>query len=223
MTAACKADVGGVLGVKDSMIAHILGKGGSIPCQNASVEARKMAKALKGGLNGKGKRGREGSSSDSDSDSKKKPPKKKLLTKIEKQPQLKVFRGIHVPFTPEQEDIVREQFLRATISANLPFRWVEDPEVMTLFLLFQSTAGNVLPSRQQISGQLLDKANERVTKRLKVLLRGQYAVLAADGWKDESRDSVNGVNLSVGGKVRPYLSIFVSNLTVGSYRHISLT
>ncbi len=185
------------------MIAYILRKGGSIPCQNTSVEARKTAKALK---SGKEKQGREDSSSDSDNGSKKKPPKKKLLTKVEKQSQLKVFRGIHVPFTPEQEDVVREQFLWATISANLPFRWVEDPEVMTLFLLFRSTAGNVLPSHQQISGQLLNKANERVTKWLKVVLRDQYAVLAADGWKDESRDSINGVNLSIGGKVRPYLT-----------------
>jgi hypothetical protein len=184
------------------MIAHILGKEGSTPCQNASVEARKTAKALKGG---KEKRGREDSSSDSDNGSKK-PPKKKLLIKVEKQSQLKVFRGIHVPFTPEQENIVHEQFLQATISANLPIRWVEDPGVMTLFLLFRSTAGNVLPLRQRISGQLLNKANERVTKQLKVVLRGQYAVLAADGWKDESRDSINGINLSVGGKVRPYLT-----------------
>jgi len=189
------------------MIAHILGKAGGTPCPNASVGARKTAKALKDG--GKEKRARDDSSSDSDIDngSKKKPPKKKLLTKVEtslKQSQLKVFRGIHVPFTPEQKDIVHEQFLRATVSANLPFRWVEDPEVMTLFLLFRSTAGNVLPSRKQISGQLLNKAYKRVTKQLKVVLRGQYAVLAADGWKDESRDSVNGVNLSVAGKVKPY-------------------
>jgi hypothetical protein len=53
-----------------------------------------------------------------------------------KQSQLKVFRGIQVPFSEEQEAIVCKQFLRATISANLPFRWDEDPEVIQLFLLF---------------------------------------------------------------------------------------
>lgn len=42
------------------------------------------------------------------------------------QSQLKILRGIEVPFNSEQADIVHEQFLRATISANLPFRWVED-------------------------------------------------------------------------------------------------
>jgi hypothetical protein len=40
-----------------------------------------------------------------------------------------------------------------------------------------------------------------VTKQLKDILRGEYSVLAADRWKDESRDSINGVNISVGGKV----------------------
>ncbi|KAF8964926.1 ribonuclease H-like domain-containing protein [Flammula alnicola] len=195
---ACKADVGGVLGVKASMVAHILG--GKNPCPNASSAARKTAKAVK---KGKGKRERDDSSSESDNQSTKKPAKKKLLTKVEtsmKQSHLKVFRGIQVPFTSEQEEIVREQFLRATISANLPFRWVEDPEVMVLFLLFRSTAGDVMPSRKEIAGQLLDNADTALMKWLKIALRGGYAVMASDGWKDESRNAVNGVNLSVGGK-----------------------
>ena len=183
------------------MIAHILGKGSSAPCQNTTPEARKIAQRLK---KGKGKRLREESGS-SDDDTEGKPgPKKKLLTKVEtsmKQSQLKVFRGIHVPFTDEQRGLVHEQFLRATISANLPFRWVEDPEVLTLFLLFRSTASDVIPSRKQIAGQILDNANLEVLKRLKAELQGEYAVMASDGWKDDSRNAVSGVNLSVGGKV----------------------
>ncbi|RDB26063.1 hypothetical protein Hypma_006484 [Hypsizygus marmoreus] len=35
---ACKSGIGGVLGVKDSMIAHILGKGHNSPCPNTSPE-----------------------------------------------------------------------------------------------------------------------------------------------------------------------------------------
>jgi len=57
-----------------------------------------------------------------------------------------------------------------------------------------------MPSRQQISGQLLDDVDASVLTWLKAMLQGQYAVLASDEWKDESRDSVNGVNLSVSGK-----------------------
>ncbi|KAF8164788.1 ribonuclease H-like domain-containing protein [Crassisporium funariophilum] len=199
---ACKKDIGGVLGVSSSMVAHILGKSGSKPCPNASAEARKTANRTRD-PKGKEKREREESGSDSDDDSGRKPVKWKLLTKVKtslKQSQLKVFRGISIPFTKEQLKVVRKQFLRATISANLPFRWVEDPEIITLFLLFRATADDAMPNCQQLSGRLLDNANTGVTEHLKQLLRGEYAVLASDGWKDESRDSVNGVNVSVSGK-----------------------
>lgn len=63
-----------------------------------------------------------------------------------------------------------------------------------------------MPSRRQIAGHLLDNANVAVMERLKGTLCGEYAVVASDGWKDESRDSVNGVNISVIGKVRFHLS-----------------
>ena len=206
------------------MVAHVLGKGGGNPCPNASAAARNAARAVRN-VKGKGKRELEEASTDNDvdDDQKAKPAKKKLLTKIERsfmQSQLKVFRGIQVPFNSEQAEIVREQFLCATISANLPFRWIEDPEVVSLFLLFRSTATDVMPSRHQLSGRLLDRANDKVTDRVKALLRGQYAILTADGWKDELRNAVNGVNLSVNGKVRSCLSngtLKTYNLPIKTY------
>jgi hypothetical protein len=109
------------------MLAHILGKGGGSPCPNASSEARKTARKVKD-PKGKGKRGREDSGSDSNGEDERRPAKKQLLTKIKTsltQSHLKVFQGIQVPFNEEQQKIVRKQFLWATISANLPFRWVE--------------------------------------------------------------------------------------------------
>jgi hypothetical protein len=118
------------------MIAHILGKNNSNPCPNTSEDARKTARAEKKGK--MKKRERDGQGSDSE-DVTKKRVKRKLLTNVEanlKQSQLKVFRGIQVPFTDKQSAIVHKQFLCATISANLPFRWVEDPEVILLFMLF---------------------------------------------------------------------------------------
>lgn len=92
---ACKRDVGGVLGVKDSMVAHVLGKGGSNPCRNASAAAQNTARTIRN-VKGKGKRELEEASTDNDTndDQKSKPAKKKLLTKIERsfmQSQLKVF------------------------------------------------------------------------------------------------------------------------------------
>jgi hypothetical protein len=185
------------------MVAHILGKNGRNPCANASDDVWKMARKEK--KDPKKKRVTEDNSDSENEGEKIQVAKRQLITKVEtnmKQSQLKVFRGIQVPFYEEQEAIVHKQFLCATISANLPFRWVEDPEVIQLFLLFRSTAGNVMPSHRQIASQLLDDANVAVMEWLKGELHGEYAVLASDGWKDESRDSVNGVNVSVGGKVR---------------------
>ena len=166
------------------MISHILGKGGNRPCPNASSEAQKAAQRLK---KGKGKRLQEESGSSDDDKTKdlEKPGlKKKLLNKVKtsmKQSQLKIFQGIHIPFTDKQRELVHKQFLCATISANLPFRWVEDPEVISLFLLFRSTASDVMPSRKQIAGQILDDANSEVLKQLKVELQGEYAVMSSDG------------------------------------------
>lgn len=222
---ACKADIGGVLGVKESMIAHILGKGGNTPCPNTSSEAWKAARRLK---KGKGKREQEDSSSksgDDDLDTEKK-PKRKLLTKVEtllKQSQLKVFQGINVPFTDEQEKLVHKQFLHTTISANLPFWWVDDPEVMILFVLFQLTVCDIMPLCKQFLGQLLDDENMVVMKQVKAELWGKYAIMASDGWKDDSRNLINGVNLSIQGKVRLHASIAHDwTLTVGQWRHIWL-
>ena len=56
---------------------------------------------------------------------------------------------------------------------------------------------------------LLNEANAGVMKQLKEILCGKYAMLALDGWKDESKDSVNGVNISVGGKVIPSQLVLV--------------
>ena len=200
------------------MIAHILGKGGNKPCLNASSAASKCARSSGNTAQESEKRARDPGSDDLVTSSN--PTKKRLLTQVEtsmKQSQLKVFRGIQVPFSEAQENIVRDQFLRATISANLPFRWVEGPEVMKLFLLFRSTAGEVIPSRKQIAGELLDTANAAVRKRVKAELSGQYVVLAADGWKDDSRNAVNGVNVSVNGKVGVF-----PGLRIYHYSHCKL-
>lgn len=98
---ACKADVGGVLGVKDSMIAHILGKAGASACPNASKKAKKAAQEMRAAAkeNTSKKRSQELSSSeesDDDEDTNKAKPKtkQKTLTKVEmtlKQAPLKVF------------------------------------------------------------------------------------------------------------------------------------
>ncbi|KAK1234446.1 hypothetical protein PQX77_002350 [Marasmius sp. AFHP31] len=79
---------------------------------------------------------------------------------------------------------------------NLPDQWVEDLEVIKLFLLFRSKAINAMPLHQQIGGKLLDEAHIGVVELLKSILKGKYVTLGSDGWKDESRNSVKGGNVT---------------------------
>jgi hypothetical protein len=107
--------------------------------------------------------------------------KRKLISGVEKslkQSKLKVFKGISVPFTREQIGIVKQQFLRATISANLPFRWTEDIEVVKLFLLLRSTAADVIPARKVLAGTLLNDASQMVETQLVETLKGKYGTLS---------------------------------------------
>ncbi|KAJ7113553.1 ribonuclease H-like domain-containing protein [Mycena epipterygia] len=185
-----------VNGVKSSMIAHLIG---AKPCPRASDRARKKATELKKGK----KRAKESDAeSDADNESDSAPPSKKLkkvfrnVEKAMRQPELQVWRGANIPFSTAEVERVREQFLRATVSANLPFRWIEDIEVIKLLLMFRSTACDVIPSREVIAGSLLNSASAEVEKKLRAALKGQYVVLSTDGWKDDSHNPITGVNVS---------------------------
>ncbi|KAJ7820529.1 hypothetical protein B0H14DRAFT_3472280 [Mycena olivaceomarginata] len=115
------------------------------------------------------------------------------------QTQLKVFKGLDIPFSDAQAELVRTQFLRATISANLPFLGTLDPEVIKLFLMFRSTATDVMPSYQVISGRLLNEEVAKVEKEVVRVVKDRYSTLSSDGWKDKY--SVTGVDITVDGKV----------------------
>ncbi len=64
------------------------------------------------------------------------------------------------------------------ISANLPFHWVEDPEVQVLFSMFRSLAGTVIPLWEVLSERLLDEEYERVTANVKKQMEGKYVTLS---------------------------------------------
>ncbi|KAK7001218.1 hypothetical protein R3P38DRAFT_2559285 [Favolaschia claudopus] len=148
-----------VLGVKGPMAAHLTS------CPHASADAKKEAKAVQGS----NKRSR-----DESAESSAKPSKKHAsflaVEKKMKQPELKVFKGLDIPFNDAQAEMVQTQFLRATVSANLPFLWTTDPEVIKLFLMFRSRATEVMPSDAVLSGRLLDESATRVDTSVKVEL-----------------------------------------------------
>lgn len=94
------------------------------------------------------------------------------------QTRLKVFKGIKVPFTESETKLVHEQFLRATLSANLPFQWTENPEIIKLFLMFRATAGGIIPSAKRLSTSLLSQENGRVVEEIKAVIKDQDVVIA---------------------------------------------
>jgi 16S rRNA A1518/A1519 N6-dimethyltransferase RsmA/KsgA/DIM1 with predicted DNA glycosylase/AP lyase activity len=159
------------------MLAHLIG---TRPCDYASNEAKALARQLRLGdadevitVEGDSEKDEDGLG----------PAKKKRkevtgVAQSLRQTELKVFRGIAVPFNAEQIVTVRRQFLRATISANLPFRWADDIEVIKLFMMFRSTADNVIPSQKTLAGRLLNEENEKVEEALVKKLKGQYGTIS---------------------------------------------
>lgn len=113
------------------MIGHLVG---NKSCRYATSAARRAARELRGSQNA-------GTNADDEhsEDAAPSQKKRKLFSNVERmltQTELKVYKGISIPFSSEQVAIIKKQFLRATISANLPFRWTEDVEILKLFLLF---------------------------------------------------------------------------------------
>ena len=160
-----------VRGERSAMIAHILGNGRTIqPCAHASEEAQNVAQEQRdigkqSDLGASGSQKRE----HPEPESKAKRAKQKIQTKL----QVKTFKGINIPFTDDQKKAIQAQFLRACLSANWPFRSVNDPEVIALFTMFRSAAPDVIPSRNVLSGRLLNEAAQRVDDVLKTKLEGR--------------------------------------------------
>lgn len=178
MTAVAADD--GVRGEKSAMIAHLVGRE---PCTHATDEARDVARSLQPGASTATQAAPSGKRKVSDTGGNESGAKRARTAththvKNHVQSTLKTYRGIDIPFSAEQAQAIEAQFLRATISANLPYRWVEDPEVITLFLLFRSAACDVMPSRKVLADRLLDEEHERCEKVVKKSIGGKAVTLS---------------------------------------------
>ncbi|KAJ7925354.1 hypothetical protein B0H13DRAFT_1559571, partial [Mycena leptocephala] len=94
--------------------------------ENKAAEKRKLEKTSVSDGN---------TADDEDGGSGQRGAKCKKVEKSFTQSKLEVFRGLDIPFSEAQKDAIHEQFLRATQSANLPEHWVEDPEILKLFIM----------------------------------------------------------------------------------------
>jgi hypothetical protein len=177
---ACTS-AGSIRGEKNAFIAHILGR--NKVCIHASAEAISVATALKlattTGTSSTGtssaaavssnKRGHISSSASSAAKSStSEPPAKKM-----KQGNLMAhaYKGVDMPFSPNEVAAVQAQALRATISANLPFQVYENPEVIKLFGMLRTAAPDIMPSAKVVGGRLLNEAAEVVELKMDKLLR----------------------------------------------------
>lgn len=90
-----------------------------------------------------------------------------------KQAPLTTYRGVDMPFSEDEKKAVQAQALRAVISANLPFRAMENPEMLKLFRLLRTAAPEIMPSRRIIGGRLLNDAAAIVDVKMHKVLRGR--------------------------------------------------
>ncbi|KAJ6623326.1 ribonuclease H-like domain-containing protein, partial [Mycena sp. CBHHK59/15] len=155
--------------------------------EQKAAEKRKLEKTLASDGN---------TADDETSGSGKRGAKCKKVDKSFTQSKLEVFRGLEIPFSEAQKEAIHEQFLRATQSANLPERWVEDPEILKLFIMFHGRALDVIPTRAALGGPLLKRASERVVAEIADVVKGENVLMSTDGVQTVAKDNVAGIHLS---------------------------
>ncbi|KAJ7362771.1 hypothetical protein DFH08DRAFT_326791, partial [Mycena albidolilacea] len=135
-----------------------------------------------------------------------------------KQGSFQVFTGRDQPFTTAETEEIQAQVLRATVSAGLPFRMWENPEVVRLVRMFRTAGPDVLPSRKVVGGRLLNEAAEKVEGTVKAALEMKEVGLITDGWKSRKKADWNGLCANVNYKV--FFTVFVGEF-LQVYRRIN--
>ncbi|EJD49896.1 hypothetical protein AURDEDRAFT_121926 [Auricularia subglabra TFB-10046 SS5] len=169
---------GCIRGTRDPMISHLVGRNA---CKLASSAAKKEARKLKNGDN-PAESDNDASNESDDPPSRKRPRTTKIHTKVNAHVQatLKTYKGVDVPFSEPQITAIKRQFARATVSAKLPYTWVEDPEIIALFLLPRSRASDAMPSRHVLSNRLIDEESQYTEKILEKAITGKDTTLTTD-------------------------------------------
>lgn len=217
---ACEA-VGHTRGTKDAMLAHLI-KDRARNCENASDEAVNTAFSIKyPGENitvaSATRSTRTRSSSDASLSDQ--PSKKSKQAEISPY----VYKGLDIPFSVGQVDVIKAQCLRALISTGTSFRFFEDPEVHELFKMLRTAAPAILPTGKSIGGKLLNDASGKVEVELKKLLRGKMIGIVDDGWKGAKREKLDGVCANVDFKVSIFAILIKLMIYLRHFDSLSLS
>ncbi|CAG8476123.1 9122_t:CDS:2 [Gigaspora rosea] len=92
----------------------------------------------------------------------------------------------------DQQKHLEQLVLKATVSCGWAFSWVENPEVKALFEFIHPLIK--LPSRKQLSGQILAESTQKITKSTKEIAQNNKngVTLAYDSWKNVKKESIFG-------------------------------
>ena len=90
---------------------------------------------------------------------------------------------------PNEMAAIHQQLLRALLSANVPFSFVDNPEVIKLFKMIRPSYN--LPSRKWISTEVLDQVHKEVDHEIqKFAAEAKFLTLSGDGWTNVSKQSM---------------------------------
>ena len=203
---ACQL-AGALRGDRIAFTAHLLGVGrtGKNACPHAGKDACDAAKAVRAASKGDTEEsaGSKHSRTDSNINTNSAGPSSAPPAKKAKQSIISnhMFTGTDMPFSSVQKEAIRDQALRAVISANLPFHVFENPEVLKLVGMLRTAAPDIMPTAKLVGGRLLTKAAGIVhEKTAQIFWKCNDVGISADGWKAPTRSSVNGIAGNVDGK-----------------------
>ena len=108
--------------------------------------------------------------------------------KKKKQASFTVVTAKAVTFSPTKQVEFENMLLPASISVGWSFNSLNDPEVHKLFAAF--IPGAVIPDRRKLSTSILKREVIKVEGLVKEAVKGHYATLQADGWKDISKNHI---------------------------------
>lgn len=114
----------------------------------------------------------------------------------------KTFQVVIVKAMRYTKDIqlqFEDQVLKAFVSSGTAFNKIDDPEVQRLFAKFVPSA--VLPTRQRLEKQILNQVVVEMEGEMKNLVKGCFATLSCDGWKDISQRHLVAFTLTVNRQV----------------------
>ncbi|KAJ3279752.1 hypothetical protein HK104_001181 [Borealophlyctis nickersoniae] len=94
------------------------------------------------------------------------------------------------------QDTYEKLILRATVSANLPFTWIQDPEVRRLFNQVTRPGTITIPSPRSIENRVLKAVDEEVKMRGDGLIRGsRFFTLSMGSWQNVKRHRILATNV----------------------------